>query len=247
MPIRDIEAYSEYAKVRDGGEGFIVGACLETGPIRILSSYRDYGVDFTNPYSDGFAQPDGEDDDADEVGIYIEMEYKVLPKFRVKASSDHWHHPSTLLRDRESKIKLYWDLSSTTRLRLLREWDDEDIERAGQERIKTSFWADLKPTEGLKVSLYLRTTEKKDEVDGFARVRVGYMVLEGLEIGGYVRVKDRDLYKEGKSSTRYYLQLRDRLDEHLSLLLRYTNTAHSSDYEGLNPEHRYRFSLDVAW
>lgn len=247
LPIKDLELYSEYAKVVGKGEGFFIGAELDGGRMVISSSYRSYGQDFDNPYSDGFADPDGKDDDSDEVGTYLGMEYEVSPKVKIVASSNHWHHPSTLIRDSNSKIKLYWNPSPVIRFRLLREWDEEDIEGKGERRKKTSFEAKLKPNYKFKVSIYLRATEEGKEVDGFARVRFGYELLEDLRVEGYLSIKTRDIYEEGRSSTRYYLQLVDRLTDNLSILLRYTNTTYLSGYDEPDSKHQYRFCLDVVW
>lgn len=243
MPILDLGIYSGYAKVIGGGEGFLVSGRLNQGPITLSSSYRSYASDFDNPYSDGFA----EDDDRDEVGIYLGIEYRFSPHFRIKASQDHWHHPSTLVRNSNSGIKLYWNLSNTTRLRIFREWDDDDIERDGGRRRKTSFEINLKPKRDLGLSLYLRATERDEDLDGFGRLRISYQVLDGLWLEGYLRLKDTRIYKEGGSSTRYHIQLKDRLTPLLSILGRYTNTTYNDDYEGLNPRHEYMFCLDVVW
>lgn len=253
LPIKDIEVFSEWARVNDGGTGFIGGANLEIEPIELLASYRNYDQDFDNPYSDGFADADGEDDDQDEEGLYLELKYRLGLKWRVIGSFNQWRHPSNLTSDSEKALKVYYDLSSRTKFRLLREYKDEDIDREGHKKTKTSLEAIFHPLTKSKTSLYVRCAEKDvttsadRQVNVYARLKLEYEVSASLELEGAIKFKDTDIYEAGQSQATYYLQCKNKLNDQLAFLLRYTNTAYSLEHDPPNPKHELKFRLDMTW
>ncbi|HAV43594.1 TPA: hypothetical protein DCX15_06240 [bacterium] len=247
LPIEDIEIFSEWAKVLGRGVGLIAGANLNRKPIRLLASYRSYDQDFSNPYSGGFGS------NQDEQGVYLELKYRISPKCQVMGSFNQWRHPSSLITDSESAAALYCNLSKKTRLRLLRTWKDEDIERDKGRKTKTSLEMALSPLAKTKIFLCLRgnekdlTTSSDRELDIYGRLKLRYNISDSLEIETAIRYSDINIYKIGQSRLAYYLQWKDQLNDYLLFLLRYTNTTYSPEHSPPNPEHKFGFQLEIAW
>ena len=248
----DLKLSTEMARVRGKGRGLFLELRKRAKDFNLVSSYRKYDQDFDNPYSKGFADADGEDNDKDEEGVYFKLTYRTGSHWQLLGYFNQWKHPSNLVTDQKMGLKVKYEQKRAI-LKILGELEDEDINREKGEKIKTSFELKNFFNPVLSTSLYGRLTHKdvssKEEKQNDLLLKIGakYRATSLLQIKTEAKYNDTDISQRGQAYLKSYLQLKGKLSPHLSLTLRYTLTNYSSDYSPPNPKHQFKFEANMKW
>ncbi len=248
--IKNLQLSGEFAQVKNEGKGFLVRAQTKIEDLEILGIIRNYEEDFNNPRSYGFSDPDGEDNDRDEAGAYLEMTYKINPRWRIYTYYDQWKHYSDLTTDREAKAKLEHRLSPKIKISASRKWKDEDIEREKGRRITSLARLSWLPGSRTRLAfLYYHlqkdVTKYPDtmQVDNYAYGKGSFRLNKKMTLEGRLKFKDIDREERGGETSEYYLQWKNSFGKNWKGLIKYTNTAEA----GEAPEEKIKVQIDHSF
>lgn len=249
---KDLNLSAEMAQVKGEGRGLFLELRKRTKDFDLASSYRKYEEDFDNPYSKGFADVDGEDNDKDEEGVYFNLTYRIGNHWQTLGYFNQWKHPSNLVTDQKMGLKVKYEQKRVI-LRISSELENEDINREEGEKLKASVELKNFFNPKLSTTLYSRLTRKdvssKEEKQNDLLLKVGanYKLTSLLQIETEAKYNDTDISQRGQAYLKSYLQLKGKLSPHLSLIFRYTLTNYSRDYNPPNPKQQFKLEATVKW
>jgi hypothetical protein len=247
----DVEIGAEVAKLKEGGYGIIGVVKSKFKKTSVLLSARDYTPEFNNPHSFGFSQPDGEDNDTDERGIYIELRHKILNTLFLQACLDQWENPSLTETDIETLLKLSWNIFPNFTLSGSRQYQDKDIELTGRDEnmttgefIKNTFRIFYHFRQIFKITSLVNYIEKdvakyeeERQSDFNFKVAFEYKLLPQLFLKGGYFWQDTDLKARSNQRQCYWLELKHFITQNLSLRLGYINNQ---------GEEKFKFHLSLS-
>ncbi len=271
-----VDVAGEFAKIAEAeeGEAWIVRLITDTRTFDMENSIRFYDRDFTNPHSYGFAEWDSsrEYSDSDERGFFTKIRYK-HKDFIFEGDYDMWRHPSNLVTDTEYKLAMTYQMTVFSKIKISREWHDEDVargmeemeqidERTSDSRVTTNFQFNtqknkIKYSFKYRLKQYVESSSPEYKKNNYYRMKMTYTPFKDLKFITELKYNDDNLYrKQDNSSYEEYVDYQFRLEHYLFRRhLKYTLAYKKRDYieEGSLrnkdklPEETYRAYLSLKF
>jgi len=255
----DIYFAGEYAKIAEAGEGWILRMITDTKAFDMENSVRSYDVDFDNPHSYGYAAWDSsrEYSDSDEYGFMTKIRYKYDP-FIFEGDYDVWKHYSNLTVDTEYKIAVTYQLNVYNRLKISREWHDEDVGRGMEEmkkidartsdsRVTTYIAFDSRKdkfgfTLNYRLKQYVESSKPEYKKNQYYKMKITYKPVSTMNLISELKYNDDNLYRKQDSSIyEEYIEYQFRVEhnilrKHLKYTLAYKRREYIEEGTPRNPD-----------
>ncbi len=249
---RWLQIFSEIAESSEAnisGNGFIAGIQFFRDNLSVKSSYRNYNPEFKNPYSNGFADTDGDDNDSDEKGYYLDCRYKATPWLTLRGYYDQWKTISELKPNEEGFYELEGRWHKGINLTLNQKYRNEDTENSGDEEINTTciLKCDLISYTSITISYKISFEKDVDEEESGDYIKVvtdfspPFLPVKCV---GYVKFDD--IFEAYDQKTKYYLRVTDNLRLPIKLDIMYTYTEYTSTTTP-NPKEECKFEIEYLF